>query len=185
MCGITGAAWTAGAEPLAIGILERMTTALAHRGPDATGIHVGGPVAFGHLHLAIIDLSGGHQPRIDPLTGDALIYNGEIYGFGVLAAELVALRVDVIVASVDSAVEAAKRATSTIPIVMTAVTFPTELGLIASLARPEGNVTGLSFYAGGTELRGQRLERPSDSGRFLAGQRSDLLTDPFRQEQAP
>jgi putative ABC transport system substrate-binding protein len=74
-----------------------------------------------------------------------------------LAAELVALRVDVIVASVDSAIAAAKGATSTIPIVMTAGTFPTEQRLIASLARPGGNVTGLSLYAGGTEMRGERL----------------------------
>jgi len=74
-----------------------------------------------------------------------------------LAAELAALRVDVIVASVDSAIAAAKRATSTIPIVMTLATLPAEHGLIASLARPGGNVTGLSTYAGGTELRGERL----------------------------
>ena len=73
-----------------------------------------------------------------------------------LAAE-VALRVDVIVASVDSAIAAAKRATSTIPIVMALATLPAELGLIASLARPGGNVTGLSADAGGTELRGERL----------------------------
>jgi putative ABC transport system substrate-binding protein len=74
-----------------------------------------------------------------------------------LAAELAALRVDVIVASVDSAIAAAKRATSTIPIVMTAATRAAEYGFIASLARPGGNVTGLSIYAGGTEMRGERL----------------------------
>ena len=74
-----------------------------------------------------------------------------------LAAELVALRVDVIVASFDPAIVAAKRATSTIPIVMTLATSPPEQGLIASLARPGGNVTGLSSWAGSTELRGQRL----------------------------
>ena len=74
-----------------------------------------------------------------------------------LAAELVALRVDLIVASVDLTIAAAKRATSTIPIVMTAATLPAELGLVASLARPGGNVTGLSLYAGGTEMRGERL----------------------------
>ena len=74
-----------------------------------------------------------------------------------LAAELVALRVDVIVASFDPAIVAARRATSTIPIVMTLPTAPPEEGLIASLARPGGNVTGLSSWAGNTELRGQRL----------------------------
>jgi len=76
--------------------LRAMLAPIAHRGPDATGIHVGGPVAFGHLRLAIIDLSGGHQPRIDPVTGDALLYNGEIYGFAALAAELVAAGVNLI-----------------------------------------------------------------------------------------
>ena len=61
-----------------------------------------------------------------------------------LAAELAALRVDVIVASFDPAIVAAKRATSTIPIVMTLATSSPEQGLVASLARPGGNVTGLS-----------------------------------------
>ena len=74
-----------------------------------------------------------------------------------LAAELVALRVDVIVASFDPAIVAAKRATSTIPIVMTLATSSPEQGLVASLARPGGNVTGLSNFAGSTEMRGQRL----------------------------
>ena len=74
-----------------------------------------------------------------------------------LAAELVALRVDVIVASVDSAVRAAKSATSTIPIVMTAAVTPAEHGFVASLSHQDSNITGLSLYAG-TELRGQRLK---------------------------
>ena len=74
-----------------------------------------------------------------------------------LAAELVALRVDLIVASFDPAIVAAKRATSTIPIVMTLATSSPEQGLVASLARPGGNVTGLSNFAGSTEMRGQRL----------------------------
>ena len=73
-----------------------------------------------------------------------------------LAAELVALRVDVIVASFDPAIVAARRATSTIPIVMTFAASPAEQGLIASLARPGGNVTGLSMLAG-TEMRGERI----------------------------
>jgi len=83
--------------------------------------------------------------------------NGQPDRLPALAAELVALPVDVIVASIDSAVAAAKRATSTIPIVMTFPNRPAEDGLIASLARPGGNVTGLSFFAGGTEIRGERL----------------------------
>jgi putative ABC transport system substrate-binding protein len=82
---------------------------------------------------------------------------GELDRLPGLAGELVALRVDAIVAGLDPAIVAAKRATSTIPIVMTYASSPTEQGLIASLARPGGNVTGLSSLAGSTEMRGQRL----------------------------
>jgi putative ABC transport system substrate-binding protein len=62
-----------------------------------------------------------------------------------LAAELVRLRVDVIVTFTTPATASAKRATATIPIVMTDVGDPVASGLVASLARPGGNVTGLSI----------------------------------------
>jgi putative ABC transport system substrate-binding protein len=62
-----------------------------------------------------------------------------------LAAELVRSKVDVIVAGPTLPVQAAKSATATIPIVMTPVGDPVRLGLVASLARPGGNVTGVSF----------------------------------------
>ena len=73
-----------------------LSPAIAYRGPDETGIHVAGPLAFGHLRLAIIDPTGGHQPRVDPVTGYALLYNGEIYGFAALAAELTEAGVNLI-----------------------------------------------------------------------------------------
>jgi putative ABC transport system substrate-binding protein len=74
-----------------------------------------------------------------------------------LAAELVALKVDVIVAAGSNlAVLAAKEATSTIPIVMITASDPVERGLTASLARPGGNVTGFTSIA--MELDGKRLE---------------------------
>src|SRR5499426_2464338 len=74
-----------------------------------------------------------------------------------LAAELVRLKVDVIVAAGGSqAIWPAKNATSTIPIVMTGSSDPVGSGLIASLARPGGNITGLSL--GGRELFGKRVE---------------------------
>jgi putative tryptophan/tyrosine transport system substrate-binding protein len=74
-----------------------------------------------------------------------------------LAAELVALKVDLIVASGTPASFAAKRATSTIPLVMGGVAAdPVETGLVASLARPGGNVTGMSMMT--APLGGKRLE---------------------------
>jgi putative ABC transport system substrate-binding protein len=74
-----------------------------------------------------------------------------------LAAELVRLRVDWIVAPINPQIAAAKQATSTIPIVMVHGADPVEAGYIASLAHPGGNVTGFTFEAG-TEMEGKRLE---------------------------
>ena len=70
-------------------------------------------------------------------------------------AELVRLRMDVLVAGSTPAAHAAKQATSTIPIVFAAVSDPVGTGLVASLARPGGNVTGVSDL--GSELSGKRL----------------------------
>ena len=73
-----------------------------------------------------------------------------------LAAELVRLKVDVLLVTNTSAVLAAKHATTTIPIVMAGVAYPVESGLVASLARPGGNITGLASLQ--HELIGKRLE---------------------------
>jgi len=73
-----------------------------------------------------------------------------------IAAEFVRLRVDVIVTDGTAAVLAAKQATSIIPIVFPVVADPVGNGLVASLARPGGNVTGLSNQS--TDLAGKRLE---------------------------
>ncbi len=73
-----------------------------------------------------------------------------------LARELVRLKVDVILVSTDQPIAAVKQQTSTIPIVMTNSTDPVGIGFVASLARPGGNVTGLSIIA--PELSGKRLE---------------------------
>jgi putative ABC transport system substrate-binding protein len=73
-----------------------------------------------------------------------------------LAAELVRLRVNVIVTSSTAATQAAKNATSTIPIVMAASSDPVGIGLVASLKRPGGNITGLSLMA--PDLARKRLE---------------------------
>jgi putative ABC transport system substrate-binding protein len=73
-----------------------------------------------------------------------------------LAAELVRLRVDVIVGEGAGAIGAAKNASATIPIVMAHVNDPIVLGLVASLAHPGGNITGISNLS--PELSGKRLE---------------------------
>jgi putative ABC transport system substrate-binding protein len=73
-----------------------------------------------------------------------------------LAADLVRLKVDIIVAEGTGTTSAAKKATTTIPIVMAESTDPVGTGLVASLARPGGNITGLT--AAGSELAGKHLE---------------------------
>ena len=73
-----------------------------------------------------------------------------------LAAELVRLPVDVLVTAGENAARAAQHATRTIPIVLAAGSDPVGLGLVASLAHPGGNLTGLSLMS--VELEGKRLE---------------------------
>lgn len=73
-----------------------------------------------------------------------------------LAAELVRSNVDVILANASSAAVAAKAATATIPIVMAAVYYPVELGIVSSLGHPQGNITGTAVTAG--DMAGKRLE---------------------------
>jgi putative ABC transport system substrate-binding protein len=89
-----------------------------------------------------------------------------------LAADLVRFKVDLIVATDTPSALAAKSATTTIPIVMASVADPVGAGLVASLARPGGNVTGLSNLA--TELNTKRLEILKDAVPRLA--RVGLLT---------
>jgi putative ABC transport system substrate-binding protein len=76
--------------------------------------------------------------------------------FAEFAAELVRLKVDVVVAAGATGILEAKKATRTIPIVMTNVSDPVALGFVTSLAKPGGNITGLSTQA--PELSGKRLE---------------------------
>lgn len=88
MCGIAGII-ELGGDAVSPPILQRMTDAIAHRGPDGEGHWIEGPVGFGHRRLAIIDLSpGGHQPMISADHRYVITYNGEIYNFRELRAEL-------------------------------------------------------------------------------------------------
>jgi asparagine synthase (glutamine-hydrolysing) len=88
MCGIAGILNFNG-EPASAVFLQRMATAIEHRGPDGEGFFVDGSLGFAHRRLSIIDLtSGGHQPRLSLDGRFALSYNGEIYNFQELRLEL-------------------------------------------------------------------------------------------------
>ena len=81
---------------------------------------------------------------------------GEVDRFPEIAAELVRLKLDVIVTGSISGVRASKKATATIPIVFASVGDAVDSGIVSSLARPGGNATGSTFFA--PELDGKRLE---------------------------
>ena len=95
------------------------------------------------------------------VAGQNVLIEGRYYGdrldqLPAFASELVSLQVDVIVAAAPPAPEAARQATSTIPIVMANHSDPVRSGLVASLARPGGNITGLSMLS--REMRLKQLE---------------------------
>lgn len=78
--------------PAAPRIVSRMNMAVRHRGPDGDGVFCDGPIGLGHRRLAILDLSpAGHQPMQTPDGRFILSYNGEVYNFRELQAELKAL----------------------------------------------------------------------------------------------
>lgn len=85
MCGIYGQFNLHGADPA---LIERMAHCLQHRGPDGYGTYHTGPLAFGAGRLAIIDLAAGTQPIFSEDRQVAVIYNGEIYNYKALRAEL-------------------------------------------------------------------------------------------------
>lgn len=91
MCGIFGI--VARNAQIPAGVVERGTQSLAHRGPDDSGTILlrdsGDEIGLGNRRLAILDLSPlGHQPMHDPETGNWIVYNGEIYNFRDVRAEL-------------------------------------------------------------------------------------------------
>ena len=98
MCGIAGAAWTTEGTPVPRQILERMTTALAHRGPDGSGCYLSAErspgttaqAALGQRRLSIIDLAGGGQPLSNEDGTVWITFNGEIYNYVELQTQLVA-----------------------------------------------------------------------------------------------
>ncbi len=118
MCGIAGGSWTSQAEPLDEAVLQRMTQAIIHRGPDDSGTrfstsdgttattgsdqisdglrvtptgHRAGGAALGFRRLAIIDLSGGHQPMSNEDGSAWIAFNGEVYNYRELKPQLESL----------------------------------------------------------------------------------------------
>ena len=90
MCGIYGAFSTDGERPIQADVLERMAHVLAHRGPDGGGTHLAGPFGMGMRRLSIIDLTGGDQPMCNEDGTLWVVFNGEIYNYRELTAELIA-----------------------------------------------------------------------------------------------
>jgi asparagine synthase (glutamine-hydrolysing) len=88
MCGITGIVYTDPRHPVDRALFRRMTSTLGHRGPDADGFLFGDGVALGHRRLSIIDLSTGDNPIYNEDGTRAVVFNGEIYNFQALRADL-------------------------------------------------------------------------------------------------
>ncbi len=99
MCGIAGAIWTRPELAIESPVLERMTAALKHRGPDDQGLYQTAwrlrppyeaqpGIALGHRRLSIIDLAGGHQPLANEDETIWVVFNGEIYNFAHLRRRL-------------------------------------------------------------------------------------------------
>jgi asparagine synthase (glutamine-hydrolysing) len=88
MCGIAGQFNFQRHEPVERETIMRMARSIAHRGPDDEGFFIAGPVGLGFRRLSIIDLAGGHQPMSNSEGTVWIIFNGEIYNYKELRAEL-------------------------------------------------------------------------------------------------
>ncbi len=89
MCGIAGQYDFVRGVPADRQTIARMTRAIEHRGPDDEGFFFDGALGLGFRRLSIIDLAGGHQPMADQEQSVWLVFNGEIYNYRELRAELV------------------------------------------------------------------------------------------------
>ena len=145
---------------LTVGVLLAPLTAGAQPGtkvPKVGIIQVGTAAGAGHLSAAF---KQGMRER-GYVEGQSVVFDlrfGELKReqLSEAAAELVRMKVDVIVTSTDEGIAAVKQQTQTIPIVMANSTDPVGTGFVASLARPGGNITGNSSMS--PELSGKRLE---------------------------
>lgn len=91
MCGLIAIIGRQG-QPVHAGAIRRGTEALVHRGPDDAGEYLAGPVGFGFRRLSVIDPSpAGHQPMTSPDGALTVVFNGEIYNYIEVRADLIAL----------------------------------------------------------------------------------------------
>ena len=90
MCGIAGIFHISTPKPVDPARVERMCDAIAHRGPDGAGVWTAPGVGLGHRRLSIIDVAGSPQPMASGDGRAMLVFNGEIYNFRALRAELAA-----------------------------------------------------------------------------------------------
>lgn len=88
MCGIAGLFYPAVAKPVEPARLRAMGDAMAHRGPDGADEWTAPGVGFAHRRLSIIDVAGSPQPMVDADARYAIVFNGEIYNYRELRAEL-------------------------------------------------------------------------------------------------
>ena len=88
MCAIAGIFYPATPKPVDPARIRAMTDVQAHRGPDGSGVWTAPGVGLGHRRLAIIDLGGGAQPMASADAALTVTYNGEIYNFQAVRAEL-------------------------------------------------------------------------------------------------
>jgi asparagine synthase (glutamine-hydrolysing) len=91
MCGLAGIFHLQTAKPVPEARVRLMTDTIAHRGPDGAGVWIAPGVGLGHRRLSIVDLAGGGQPMISVDGHVVLIFNGMIYNFLEVRAELEAL----------------------------------------------------------------------------------------------
>jgi ABC-type uncharacterized transport system substrate-binding protein len=156
-------------NPMSKNVMRLALTAVLF--PLSFPAHAQQPVKIPRIGVLAGSSSSGESPRVEAFR-QGLRDLGHVEGKSIaieyryanarfdklpaLADELIRLKVDVLVVSTTPAVEAAKNATSTIPIVFFGVFDPVAAGLIDSLARPGGNVTGFTNVA--TTLAGKRLE---------------------------
>ena len=90
MCGIAGRFNYDPARAVDAGVLEAMTDSIAHRGPDSAGYYRAPGIGLGHRRLSIIDLATGDQPLANEDGSVQVVFNGEIYNFAEVRADLIA-----------------------------------------------------------------------------------------------